>query len=254
MSFDFDAPEHRQKATGTPSIKVLNKAAAFFIADDNLAKVEWNDRSVGVPHKLETSNLDEDERPIFIDGISITSPRLLVMDESPLLVRNKKTKKFIGLYDKEEYNSVVEQPYRIYQVVMLNCDGLPLHKDALQLTATGNFGVNFNTQLEQFREECIFAYNKSKGLDTNGKRVVRWHSFWVFSPKLKPEKRGKEDASSFACITTGFTRPNSEKLSEVNIAMNPVLKEFTAKVAELQTLLNESWIQRVKKSQDSNFE
>jgi Family of unknown function (DUF5895) len=254
MSFDFDAPENVQKAAGTPSIKVLNESASFFIASDNLDKVEWTDRTVGETYRQKTGKVGEDDRPLYINGISIASPHVLVMDESPLLVRNKKTRKFIGIYDSDEYNSTLEQPYRIYQVVLLDNQNKPLHKDTLQLTATGNFSVNWNTQLEKFREECILAYNKSKGLVDKNKRVIKWHSFWVFSPKLKPEKRGKDDASSFACITTGFKRPNSETLADINIAMNPSLKDITGEIAELQALMNESWIQRVKKSQDNSFE
>jgi Family of unknown function (DUF5895) len=251
-SFDFDAPEHQQKTLGTPSIKVLNESAAFFIADDNLEKVSFADRTVGEAYKQKTSQIGEDDRPLYINGIAIANPRVLVLDESPLLVRNKKTRKFIGIYDADSYKPADEQAYRIYQVVLLDKDSKPLHEETLQLTATGHFGVNWNTQLEKFREECIQAYNKFKGFDDNNKRVIRWHSFWIFQPKMKPEKKGRDDtATSFACVTTGFISPDSTQLGQVNIAMNPDLKDFTGQIAELQLSTQDSWLQRVKKSSDN---
>lgn len=255
MSFDFDAPEYQQKASGTPSIKVLNEAAAFFIGNDNLDAINWTDRSVGEPYRQKTSKVGEDNRPLYINGISIANPSLLIMDESPLLVRDKKSQKFIGLYDADTYNNQLEQPYRIYQVVMVDKQNQPFHKGTLQLTATGNFSVNFSAQLEKFREECIAAYNTTKGIEDKNKRVIRWHSFWVFTPKFKPEKRGKDaDVSSFACITVGFNRPDSGKLAQINIAMNPMLKDFTASITDLQSTMQDSWLARVKKTQSSNGE
>lgn len=252
MGFDFDAPEHKKEQVGTPSIKVLNELGAFFIADDNLDEIGWKNRSVGEPYRQKTSKVGEDGRPLYIGGISITNPSLLIMDESPLLIRDKKSRKFLGVYDTDTYNSEFQQPYRIYQVVLVDNKNNPLHKGTLQLTAAGHFSVNWNTQLEKFRDECILAYNTAKGIEDKTKRIIRWHSFWVFTPKFKPEKKGKTpDTSSFACVTIGFKSPESGKLPEINIAKNPLLEEFTNSIADLQAVMQDIWLQRVKRSQDN---
>jgi Family of unknown function (DUF5895) len=252
MSFDFDSPDSVQKTKVTPSIKALNEEAGFFIAEDNLGLVQWKDRKYGGAYRQKTEKTGQDGRPIYIDGIVIHKPKMLILDESPLLVRSRnKPRRFVGLYDTNSYDAATQQAYRIYQVVLLDAFGNALHKETLQLTACGHFGVNFNNELSKFREECIQQYCISKGIENdNTKRVTRWHSFWIFAPNFKPEKKG-QSVQSFACITKDFVHPDAQNLSAVNIAMNPEHSDFTKEIAELQSAVQESWLLRVQKSQDS---
>lgn len=245
--FDFeDFAKYKRPPSRQPAIKVINveSPVGLWVAADNMELAGWNPEgdmsSVGaIPHKVKTKDIASDGKGfVYIDGFLITKPRIVVINESPLLgclindpdpkKKEKINKEFTGVWEKDyEFPAGYTKTTHSYKAItmyllwLLDANNQPLHSVPLQLSARGNFAVEFAKQMKRFRGEFEQVFLEMKGhikLDKNPEMDNRWHTMSVFCPIFETQIRGDDGLASPCCITTGYETPTVENFNQLCIA------------------------------------
>lgn len=214
-TFNFDSDENVVNIK-TPSVTPISKnlfglknAAGLWISSDDLNACGWKSVSVGLkPHTISTKNNTE------VTGFGILNPRICVLRRTNLL-RLDGSGKFLGLWLKGDGDYRDEKGNRLYicirryLLLFLDENNEPLHKHPVQLTARGNFQVDFDKNLMSFRKNMERAYADAK-MKALGQMSDIWHAMCVFCPVFESRIVGTGNRTSEACMVKNYVIPTEK--------------------------------------------
>lgn len=258
FSFDDDA---NRISTKTPSIKVINDLGKLWIAHENCEGAEWrkecmddcepncSNHYVGLEsHNIDTKKRDDSRAKIFIHGATITKPRIIVVQRSPLLKIDNLTNRVAGRWVKGDGEEMIttggeiKRKYvcvRRFMLMFVDGSNQPLHDKLIQLTAKGYFQVEFDKQYMSFRKDMTTVYAKANG-KTYSNMTEQWFAHCIFAPEFVVESRGPSAAKqSDACITSGYERPTYDPKTKTTnwynlcVGNNPKVNEVLSNVKVL---------------------
>ena len=222
MTFNFDSNEHVAYTT-VPSAKAINTPAGIWVANDNQESAGWEPGKEligGIKYDLPLRQFDELGNEKKVPGTLYKNPRLLIVGRSPLLQGIER--KVTGVWTKGSG----ERACRRYMLILLDEKNAPLHIAPIQLTAWGNFQLEFDKKLVEFRKEMEFFYSEITKKRKEPKSEL-WHSVCVFCPQFKTEMKGTAPNQSPACITTGYIKPTAENFFNICVGKDDYAQDVT---------------------------
>nr|UOX61020.1 MAG: hypothetical protein DiTV3a_F2ORF17 [Diabrotica toursvirus 3a] len=214
--FNFDDEQHIV-TNSIPCIKSINKkfcgvfdAAGLWISNESLVSSGWRKSCSSDcddncdQHYVNTKEHNLDTQTGVVLGKGIISPRMCILRSTDLLKIHKG--KIEGVwnkgdgYYKDEYGMKKYTCAKRFLVLFVDKENKLLHEKAIQLTAKGNFQVNFSMQLDIFKKEFQSVYSNIKRIP-RGSMNELWNAMCIFTPTFQSEIVGKPPFQSHACIT-----------------------------------------------------
>jgi hypothetical protein len=240
-----------------PYCKAINTKAGLFVPKECKIQADWVcETNVGVDFSLQTEQTDLNGELITVEGELIKEPRLRIIERSPLLRFNKKTKRYDALWDKardQELKLKGEAQSAIrYLLFFVGKDNRILHNLPIQLSLKGNCMFRFDTKLKEFIGH-IYTTRTGKQLNVflgNGDPTISWimyHS--VFCPKFVTEKVG-DAQQSFACLAVSFLTCQKSDASDLYVD-----KEEGSATLDVYEKYRDWYIKQYRKNHDfSSFD
>lgn len=229
--FDFDS-EQNVVHIKIPSVTPISKnfcgnknAAGLWISNDDLIDCGWKGGNTQ-EHTIFTKDNKE------IKGYGIRNPRVCVIRRTKLL-RLDNTGKFLGLWmkgDGELRDEKGNKRYfciRRYLLLFLDENNEPLHEKPVQLTAKGNFQVDFDKNLILFRKNIERAYADAK-LKPLGQMSDEWHAMCVFCPVFESRIVGTGNRTSEACMVKTYVMPTEKDWFKLCVGYNGQTAELVS--------------------------
>lgn len=217
---EFDSTLFEAGRESQAYLQMLNhqdpNQSGFFITLDNMEAVgfqpneEWS-------HHRETFQSGE-----TAEGYRSLTARFLILRKSKLLMFDRDSGKFLGVFQKARYdrnNMVLKTRYLVY---LLSKNKQLLHHSPLLFTAKGSFNGSFGEVVRKFQSEMSKAY----GMDT-GARKPRGDRFMALSTlavRVQPELKG-DKKKSWACSVESYGIPTAENWKSYFVGYTEVLKE-----------------------------
>lgn len=227
-SLDYDSYDtemfNRQINFQFPYCKAINVKAGLFIPNECKNQAGWLcETNVGVDFSLQTEQTDLNGDLISVEGELIKEPRIRIIERSPLLRFNKKTKRYDSLWNKSrdlelKLKGEAQSAIR-YLLFFVGKDNKRLHNLPIQLSLKGNCMFRFDTKFKEFIAH-IYTTRTGKQLNVflgNGDPTISWimyHS--VFCPKFVSEKVGDKQ-QSFACLAVSFLTCQKSDASDLYV-------------------------------------
>lgn len=222
-TFDFDS-EQNVVHIRTPSVTPISKNfCGLWISNDDLIACGWNGGSTK-EHTILTRDNKE------IKGYGILNPRICVIRRTKLL-RLDNAGKLLGLWMKGDGEYRDEKGIKLYYcvrrylLIFLDENNEPLHEKPLQLTAKGNFQVDFDRNLIFFRTniERAYAFAKRKSV---GCMSDEWHAMCVFCPVFESRIVGSGNRTAEACMVKTYVIPTEKDWFKLCVGYNEQTTEF----------------------------
>jgi hypothetical protein len=202
---EFDSPEFEGSDESLPYIQLLNQRdvskAGFFITIENAEAVQFQPSDEWKKHTTTFQNGDTAE------GYRCLSARLLVLRRSALLMFDRDSGDYLGLYQKDGYDRNVMVLKTRYLVFLLDEAHQPLHEQPLLLTAKGSFCGDLGDVYQKFRQEMSRAFGQAR--NTHKPRGDKFMALSVMALTLKPELKGREKRS-WVCGIETVNHPTAE--------------------------------------------
>lgn len=217
---EFDSAEFESQRESLPYLQVLNNQspdrAGFFIAQENVEAVNFVPADEWVPYTTVFQNGEE------VKGYRTLLARFLILRQSKLMMFERESGDFVGLFRKDRYDRNTMLLKNRYLIYLISKDKRLLHKSPLVLTAKGAFSGSFGDAFRQFQRDMSKAYGVSTG--ARRPRGDRFMALSVFGVKLKPALKGRE-RKSWTCSVAEFGVPTAENWRLYFVGYDTPLKE-----------------------------
>lgn len=196
---EYAGPEFESDRQHPPFLQLLNSQfpehAGLFISTENAVKSgfilndEWVEHTAQFPSGA------------TVQGYRCTgTARFLVLRRGKLLMFDRASKEFIGVFNKKTYDRSTMLIKCKYLVYLITKDKHLMHEEPLQLTTKGSFCGDWGESLQAFQKDFEKAYNATYEVET--RRGDRFFAMSVFAVKLKPELKGDKQKSWVCAIDT----------------------------------------------------
>lgn len=217
---EFDSEEFESQRESLPYLQVLNNQshdlAGFFIAQENVETVNFVPADEWVPHTTVFQNGEA------VEGYRALLARFLILRQSKLMMFERESGDFIGLYRKGRYDRNTMLLKNRYLVYLISKDKRLLHDSPLLLTTKGAFSGSFGDAFRQFQRDMSKAYGVSTG--ARRPRGDKFMALSIFGVRLQPELKGRE-RKSWACSVAEFGVPTAENWRSYFVGYDAVFKE-----------------------------
>jgi Family of unknown function (DUF5895) len=196
---EFDSPEFAGTHESLPYLQLLNHAdpqqAGFFLTLENAEAVGFQPCDEWQPHTTRF------QTGATVEGYRSLVARMLVLRRSNLLMFDRESGEFLGLFQKSRYdrNTVVLKIR--YLVFLVGRQKQLLHDTPLLLTTKGSFCGGFGETYRQFRQEMSQAFGTDRG--TRQPRGDKFMALAILAVRVQPELRGKE-RKSWTCAIASY--------------------------------------------------
>ncbi len=217
---EFDSREFEDGRESLPYLQMLNHQqpdqAGFFITAENASTVNFmpNDE-----WSLHTTTFQSGET---VEGYRALLARLLILRKSRLMMFDRESGDFIGLYQKSRYDRNTMVLKTRYLVFLVGKNKQLLHDAPLLLTAKGSFNGSFGEVVRKFQADLSKAYGAATG--ARKPRGDRFMALSVLAVRVQPELKGKE-RKSWACSVVDYGVPTAENWRSYFVGYQPQLKE-----------------------------
>jgi hypothetical protein len=208
----FAAPEYVNPDARLPKIQAVRgengaSECGYFITVNELAKAGW--KSID-ESKLITYEYNSGGKEL---GLLIQSPRMLVVQRSPLfafdraLSMQEKRTVVVGQYNKQLHSDrTMYGTGCCYEVVLLDPNNQPLHEISFAYVPKGANQASFSQHWQQAVLAITLCHAKANGIAPKPKDA-RFNSLCVFQFTVKRELAGN-NAKSPACKVDTHEEPN----------------------------------------------
>lgn len=247
---DFDSFDSQQMADVSPFAQILNpivskgvvKPFGLGITEKNAEAIQFNPSSEWV---LEEREFTTGKEMVWMSA----KPRVLIIRQSELFLRNKLTKKVIGFGGKN-YNSETEQNFTTAFLLILRNDNTLAHEiyvdeegnksaTPLKISLVGVAGIKFSESFisKRYKKrppkttglvvdiESAFAFKKYgktvEVLQKEGIRTTKDSDFWahcVYAPTFEYDEAGKPGKMSAIARVNSYEVPTPETLAKYFIS------------------------------------
>lgn len=216
----FDSAPFEGGHESLPYIQMLNHQnpdeSGFFITSENMEAVgftpneEWS---------LPTETFQSGEAA---EGYRSLTARFLILRKSKLMMFDRDSGDFLGLFQKSRYdrNTVVLKTR--YLVYLISKSKQLLHTAPLLLTTKGSFNGCFGEVVRKFYGEMSKAYGIATG--ATKPRGDRFMALSILAVRVQPELKG-DRKKSWACGIASYGVPAAENWRSYFVGYNESLKE-----------------------------
>jgi Family of unknown function (DUF5895) len=216
----FDAPEFENNRKTLPYLQILNaqypEQSGFFITAQNMEAVNFTPTEEWTPYTTTFQN------GTIAEGYRSLVARFLILHKSKLMMFDRDSGEFIGVYRKSQYDRSTMILKTRYLVYVISKDKRLLHETPLLLTAKGSFCGSFGETVEQFRNDMSKAYGAATG--TKKPRGDRFIALSILAVRVQPELKG-QTKKSWVCSVADYGVPTVENWKSFFIGYRPELKE-----------------------------
>jgi hypothetical protein len=156
------------------------------------------------------------------EGYRSLLARFLILHKSKLMMFDRDSGEFIGVYRKSQYDRSTMILKTRYLVYLISKDKRLLHKTPLLLTAKGSFCGSFGETVEKFRNDMSKAYGAATG--AKKARGDRFMALSILAVRVQPELKG-QTKKSWVCSVADYGVPTVETWKSFFIGYRPELKE-----------------------------
>jgi hypothetical protein len=157
-----------------------------------------------------------------VEGYRSLVARFLILHKSKLMMFDRDSGEFIGVYRKSQYDRSTMILKTRYLVYLISKDKRLLHETLLLLTAKGAFCGSFGETVEQFRIDMSKAYGAATGAKKS--RGDRFMALSILAVRVQPELKG-QTKKSWVCSVADYGAPTLENWKFFFIGYRPELKE-----------------------------
>lgn len=157
-----------------------------------------------------------------VEGYRSLVARFLILHKSKLMMFDRDSGEFIGVYRKSHYDRSTTILKTRYLVYVISKDKRLLHETPLLLTAKGSFCGSFGETVEQFRSDMSKAYGAATG--AKKLRGDRFMALSILAVRVQPELKG-QTKKSWVCSVADYGIPTVENWKSFFIGYRPELKE-----------------------------
>jgi hypothetical protein len=218
-------------------------------------------------YKLVDHFFDKKEEP---DQLYITlTPRLLVLNQGPVLMAHKRDKKAkVQLYDHEIYAQKNHKSYSYVIIMPLNKKNQPMCDSPLRLKCSGFAGMSFKNKFYNYKSPkgtfvrdwyetyCSLTGDKQQQtLDFRKEKVNWFFAHAIYCPQMEKQSASNDDGqSSWATVTKSYIVPNKDNFEKLLIPAKVENKETELSLKIEQWIENtQDWLS-LKKANDENEE
>ncbi|NET33343.1 MAG: hypothetical protein F6K19_15205 [Cyanothece sp. SIO1E1] len=217
---EFDAREFESRRDPLPYLQMLNaqdpEQAGFFITSDNREAVNFTPTDEWTPHTTQFQNGET------VAGDRSLTARFLILRKSKLLMFNRDSGDFTGVYQKSQYdrNTVVLKTRYLVYIVSKNKQ--LLHESPLVLTTKGSLCGSFGEAVRKFHNDMSKAYGAATG--ARKPRGDRFMALSILAVRVQPEWKGS-GKKSWACSVVDYGTPTVENWRSYFVGYDAALKE-----------------------------
>ncbi|KAM3090900.1 DUF5895 domain-containing protein [Phormidesmis sp. 146-12] len=216
----FDAPEFEGGYETLPYLQMLNQSdpnqAGFFLLE-NAEEVGFAD-----PTGEWTSHTTRFSSGSTAEGYRSLTAQFLILRRSPLMMFEKESGNFIGVYSQQDYNRDAMILKTRYLVYLVNQQKQLLHQSPLLFTTKTTFCSSFGEATGTFRREMSKAYAQATG--AKKARSDRFLALSIFAVQVQPELKGKK-AKSWVCSVADYGKPIAQNWQNFFVGYDETLKE-----------------------------
>jgi hypothetical protein len=217
---EFDSAAFEAQRESLPYLQLLNAQdpdqSGFFITVENMEAVNFNSTEEWTPHTATFQN------GATVEGHRSLLARFLILHKSKLMMFDRDSGEFIGVYRKSQYDRSTMILKTRYLVHLISKDKRLLHDSPLLLTTKGSFSGSFGETVEQFRNDMSKAYGAATG--AKKPRGDRFMALSILAVRLQPELKG-QTKKSWVCSVADYGVPTVENWKSFFIGYRPELKE-----------------------------
>lgn len=216
---EFDSTAFEAQRESLPYLQLLNAQdpdqSGFFITVENMEAVNFNPTEEWTPHTATFQN------GATVEGYRSLVARFLILHKSKLMMFDRDSGEFSGVYRKSQYDRSTMILKTRYLVYVISKDKRLLHETPLLLTAKGSFCGSFGETVEQFRNDMSKAYGTATG--AKKPRGERFMALSIFAVRVQPELKG-QTKKSWVCSVADYGVPTVENWKSFFIGYRPELK------------------------------
>lgn len=217
---EFDSQAFEAQRESLSYLQLLNSQdpdqSGFFITVENMEAVNFNPTEEWTPHTTTFQN------GATVEGYRSLVARFLILHKSKLMMFDRDSGEFIGVYRKSQYDRSTMILKTRYLVHLISKDKRLLHETPLLLTAKGAFCGSFWETVEQFRNDISKAYGAAIG--AKKPRGDRFMALSILAVRVQPELKG-QTKKSWVCSVADYGVPTVENWKSFFIGYRPELKE-----------------------------
>jgi hypothetical protein len=221
----FASPEYTDHQARLPRLQALRGEkgdvdCGYFVTETELEKAGW----YGVKAKdLITYEFNGGGKE---KGLLIKSPRMLVVQRSPLFAFDRKISMqekqtfIVGAYSHQLHGKEKEK-YGLgqyYEVMLLGSDNEPLHETSLAYLAKGANQASFSAHWQQLINEVTRCHAIANQIPAKGKNSL-FKSLCVFQFTVQRELAGS-GLKSYACKVSSHESPNQDNWERFFLGRN----------------------------------
>ena len=211
---EFSGDDFAPERAPLPYLQILNNQAqeqsGLFISAENAAAVGFSPNDEWQPHEAHFLSGQS------ASGLRTLTARIIILRKSPLMMFNRSTKQFLGIFDRESYNPAIMLLKTRHLVYLVTKQKQLFHDTPLQLTTKGSFCGSFGQHYNQFRGEISRAYGQPRG--------DRFHALSIFAIRLQPVLKGKEK-KSWVCSIQDHGMPTKSNWKAFFVGYDPDIKK-----------------------------
>lgn len=217
---EFDSAAFEAQRESLPYLQLLNSQdpnqSGFFITTENIEAVNFTPTEEWTPHTttFQSSATVEGYRSLLV--------RFLILHKSKLMMFDRDSGEFIGVYCKSQYDRSTMILKTRYLVHLISKDKRLLHNSPLLLTTKGSFSGSFGETVEKFRNDMSKAYGAATG--AKKPRGDRFMALSILAVRVQPELKG-QIKKSWVCSVADYGVPTLENWKSFFIGYRPELKE-----------------------------
>ncbi|NJO78879.1 MAG: hypothetical protein HC827_10380 [Cyanobacteria bacterium RM1_2_2] len=217
---EFDSQAFEAQRESLPYLQLLNAQdpdqSGFFITTENMESVNF------IPNEEWTFHTTTFQNGTTVEGYRSLLARFLILHKSKLMMFDRDSGEFIGVYRKSQYDRSTMILKTRYLVYVISKDKRLLHETPLLLTAKGSFCGSFGETLEQFRNDMSKAYGAATG--AKKPRGDRFMALSILAVRVQPELKG-QSKKSWVCSVADYGVPTVENWKLFFVGYRPELKE-----------------------------
>jgi hypothetical protein len=217
---EFDSAAFEAQRESLPYLQLLNAQdpaqSGFFITVENMESVNFTPTEEWTPHTATFQN------GAAVEGYRSLLARFLILHKSKLMMFDRDSGEFIGVYRKSQYDRSTMILKTRYLVYLISKDKRLLHETPLLLTAKGSFCGSFGETVEQFRNDMSKAYGAATGAKKS--RGDRFMALSILAVRVQPELKG-QTKKSWVCSVADYGVPTVENWKSFFIGYRSNLKE-----------------------------
>ncbi len=216
----FDAPEFEGGYETLPYLQMLNQQdpsqAGFFLTLENAEEISFADPAGEWAPYTATFSSGSTAK-----GYRSLTARFLILRKPPLLMFEKESGNFIGVYSQQDYSRDTMILKTRYLTYLVNQQKQLLHQSPLLFTTKTTFCGSFGEANGKFRREMSKAYAQATG--AKKARSDCFLSLSIFSVQVQPELKGKK-AKSWVCSVADYGKPIAQNWQNFFVGYDEILK------------------------------